>query len=348
MKCFLKVLNGVHQGKLIPITAQRFLVESTDISERHCEFIQKNDRMYLVDLTSRTGTYLNGLLLPAKEMTSLRNGDKVSIANLEFECLIDGEADALHEEDSGDIDIDSWLNSPDQFERNDDAQALLEDGSVNDMDESCTPIEEDDENENLLAVQHDRGMDSTWDQNVSVILQMIRKSHVYYPGTDADNAILGSGTSTGAALRGLFDFVGVFDCRMGSKASKPFELGSFLQFHVRDLLSSLLGLTLGPEYNQEQIPQMLEDFGEKKCLWCFLHSELLSANDLQHLREFTQSRHRVLFCGPNQVLAQKCEGKPKRPERRAPIELPKQSAPLAKKDTIDAASETLRKYFGRG
>jgi len=180
--------------------------------------------MYLVDLTSRTGTYLNGLLLPAKEMTSLRNGDKVSIANLEFECLIDGEADALHEEDSGDIDIDSWLNSPDQIERNDDAQALLEDGSVNDMDESSTPIEEDDENENLLAVQHDRGMDSTWDQNVSVILQMIRKSHVYYPGTDADNAILGSGTSTGAALRGLFDFVGVFDCRMGIKASNLFEL----------------------------------------------------------------------------------------------------------------------------
>jgi len=39
--------------------------------------------------------------------------------------------------------------------------------------------------------------------------------------------------------------------------------------------------------------------------------------------------------------------KPKRPEKREPIKLPKQTASgPTTKDTKDAASETLKKYFG--
>ncbi|MCG8651301.1 MAG: hypothetical protein MI861_15790, partial [Pirellulales bacterium] len=103
-----------------------------------------------------------------------------------------------------------------------------------------------------------------------------------------------------------FDLVAVFDCELGRGDDDQFSLERFLEFHVRDSLAEAIGFSFGAGYNQEQISQLLQDVEDRSCIFCFLGAGLLSSASLQHLREFTQSRHRVLFCGTNDHIDSKC------------------------------------------
>lgn len=45
------------------------------INEKHCEILVQNGHMYLADLGSTYGTYLNGVQLPPKKGYLLKTGD---------------------------------------------------------------------------------------------------------------------------------------------------------------------------------------------------------------------------------------------------------------------------------
>lgn len=52
-----------------------FPIGTVGISEKHCELLIQNGHMYLADLGSLQGTYLNGVRLPPKKGYLLKNGD---------------------------------------------------------------------------------------------------------------------------------------------------------------------------------------------------------------------------------------------------------------------------------
>ncbi|MCA9134315.1 MAG: FHA domain-containing protein, partial [Planctomycetales bacterium] len=64
MQMQLKVVTGGHEGKLISVKHDKFLIGRSDechirpksdsISRRHCAFVHKDGRILLVDLKSRT------------------------------------------------------------------------------------------------------------------------------------------------------------------------------------------------------------------------------------------------------------------------------------------------------
>ncbi len=94
----LKVLSGSSEGKLIPVTQEKFLIGRSDecqlrpksdsISRRHCALIQKDDRLLLIDLKSRNGTIVNEKKLDPAKAKVLKHGDKIQVGKLEFEVVI--------------------------------------------------------------------------------------------------------------------------------------------------------------------------------------------------------------------------------------------------------------------
>jgi pSer/pThr/pTyr-binding forkhead associated (FHA) protein len=68
MQVMLKVLSGTHEGKLIQIKDEKFLIgrsescqlrpKSESISRKHCVIVLKDGRVLLLDLKSRNGTFV--------------------------------------------------------------------------------------------------------------------------------------------------------------------------------------------------------------------------------------------------------------------------------------------------
>ncbi len=87
----LKVLTGSSEGKLIPVTQEKFLIGRSDecqlrpksdsISRRHCALVQKDDRLLLIDLKSRNGTIVNEKKLDPAKAKVLKHGDKITVAS---------------------------------------------------------------------------------------------------------------------------------------------------------------------------------------------------------------------------------------------------------------------------
>ena len=147
MQVMLKVLSGTHEGKLIQIKDEKFLIgrsescqlrpKSESISRKHCVIVQKDGRVLLLDLKSRNGTYVNEKQLSPERAKILKNGDQLRCGQLEFEVLIEvGIANSKQPEvqsvkeaagriteqstlDSREsIDISAWLAEADQVDRN--------------------------------------------------------------------------------------------------------------------------------------------------------------------------------------------------------------------------------------
>jgi pSer/pThr/pTyr-binding forkhead associated (FHA) protein len=146
MQVMLKVLSGTHEGKLIQIKDEKFLIgrsescqlrpKSESISRKHCVIVQKDGRVLLLDLKSRNGTFINEKQLSPEKAKILKSGDHLRCGQLEFEVLIEvgianskqpevqsvkDAAGRITEQSSLDsresFDISSWLEEADQIDR---------------------------------------------------------------------------------------------------------------------------------------------------------------------------------------------------------------------------------------
>lgn len=100
MKISLVVLTaGKMMGKEIPITAAEFrigkdpscqLKPASGVSDKHCAFLVKQGKLFLVDLGSAEGTFVNDNKISAE--VELKPKDKVKVGPLLFEVKIEASA----------------------------------------------------------------------------------------------------------------------------------------------------------------------------------------------------------------------------------------------------------------
>ena len=145
MEVKLKVLTGNHEGTMIPIAGDQFLIGRSDscqlrpksdsISRKHCVLVIREGRVLAQDLKSRNGTYVNGEKLSTERAKILSSGDKLRIGKLNFELVIEhglksakkpqvadvGDAAARTVENADsrfeEIDVTDWLDEADQIDR---------------------------------------------------------------------------------------------------------------------------------------------------------------------------------------------------------------------------------------
>lgn len=146
MQLHLRVANGAHEGKLIAVKHDKFLIGRSDdchlrpksdsISRRHCAIIHKGGKILLVDLKSRNGTEVNGKKLDPSRAKILKDGDHLKIGKLEFVAVMEAgvknvkksevkdvkeaaarAAEKVSDSRFEDVDVSSWLDEPEQIER---------------------------------------------------------------------------------------------------------------------------------------------------------------------------------------------------------------------------------------
>ena len=59
------------------------------ISRIHCKIIQRDGQFFIEDLRSANGTYVNYEKLNPHSPRLLKNGDRIRLANSDFEAMID-------------------------------------------------------------------------------------------------------------------------------------------------------------------------------------------------------------------------------------------------------------------
>ncbi len=129
MRVSLRVASGKSVGKELVVPHQEFLIGRSDachlrpksdaVSRKHCRLLVEEDAVYIEDLGSRNGTYVNGEKIT--ERHRLQSGDVLRIAKLEFEVVIDrgvktetppveiDEVGSNKEETWADEEITRWL-----------------------------------------------------------------------------------------------------------------------------------------------------------------------------------------------------------------------------------------------
>jgi pSer/pThr/pTyr-binding forkhead associated (FHA) protein len=100
MKISLVVAQGVHSGKIIPITTGQFLIgrdphcnlrpASPAVSKQHCGIFQREDKVVVQDYGSTNGTLINGAQIVGEQQ--INNDDKLKIGPLEFVIRIEAGA----------------------------------------------------------------------------------------------------------------------------------------------------------------------------------------------------------------------------------------------------------------
>lgn len=68
------------------------ILEDADVSSRHAAFVhhQEQNRLYIIDLSSRKGTLVDGAKIPANKPTKVRNGSVITIGPYSFRCTRPG------------------------------------------------------------------------------------------------------------------------------------------------------------------------------------------------------------------------------------------------------------------
>ena len=59
------------------------LINGNAVSKKHAKIVSKNNKKYLIDLSSSNGTFLNGFRIEAEKYYELKNNDKITFANVE-------------------------------------------------------------------------------------------------------------------------------------------------------------------------------------------------------------------------------------------------------------------------
>lgn len=118
MKMGLLVLSaGKWHGKLIPITRPTFVIgrdprchlrpASPVIDERHCAIICREDTVFLRDLDSASGTFLNGQRL--KGQVRLEDDNHIKVGPIEFTFRIKQRAAKVDEGTSPNVPLNETL-----------------------------------------------------------------------------------------------------------------------------------------------------------------------------------------------------------------------------------------------
>jgi len=117
---YLKFVKGTYEGKIFPIKSEEIsigrssdnvlILPPTDqsISRNHTLIEKKNNQLYLVDLNSKNGTYLNGRKILPKKKILVNPGDSIKIGSSIF--LIEEKKDSDNISDSI-KKIDNFLKS---------------------------------------------------------------------------------------------------------------------------------------------------------------------------------------------------------------------------------------------
>lgn len=143
----LRIANGSNSGRLVKIPISDFIIgrhegchlrlKSDAISRKHCVIKIKDSVVYIRDLKSRNGTFINGERLEGKK--ELKYGDVLKIGKIKFQIVIEHgvggvkkeevkspqEAAAraakseepLSKEDQAGDSISSWLEEADEIDR---------------------------------------------------------------------------------------------------------------------------------------------------------------------------------------------------------------------------------------
>lgn len=100
MKLSLKVAQGVHEGKLIPVPLAQFLIgreescqlrpASPAVSKRHCAIQIRSNKVYVRDIGSTNGTFINDQQITQE--VEVQHGDRLKVGPLEFIIQIEKSA----------------------------------------------------------------------------------------------------------------------------------------------------------------------------------------------------------------------------------------------------------------
>jgi predicted component of type VI protein secretion system len=93
MKLSLVVAQGVHTGKVIPITTPEFIIgrdpqcqlrpASPAVSKQHCAVAVRDGKVFVRDCGSTNGTFVNGEQVAADR--EVKSGDRLRVGPLEFD-----------------------------------------------------------------------------------------------------------------------------------------------------------------------------------------------------------------------------------------------------------------------
>jgi predicted component of type VI protein secretion system len=138
----LVVVGGKQAGKEIPVSGPKFLIgrgsecrlqpRSHMVSRKHCALLLEQDSVFIKDLCSTNGTFLNGERLT--EQQKLNQGDRIKIGLLELEVQLVVELGGKRKPrvasiqeaaartvasaaTNDDVDISSWLEEDDVVEK---------------------------------------------------------------------------------------------------------------------------------------------------------------------------------------------------------------------------------------
>jgi len=97
MKLSLVVAQGVHAGKVIPVTSAEFVIgrdpqcqlrpASPAISKQHCALTVRDAKAFIRDCGSTNGTFINGDQVAGER--EVKSGDRLKVGPLEFDLRID-------------------------------------------------------------------------------------------------------------------------------------------------------------------------------------------------------------------------------------------------------------------
>jgi predicted component of type VI protein secretion system len=100
MKLSLVVAQGVHAGKVIPVTSAEFVIgrdpqcqlrpASPAISKQHCALTIREGKAFVRDCGSTNGTFINGEQVAAER--EVKSGDQLKVGPLEFVLRIEATA----------------------------------------------------------------------------------------------------------------------------------------------------------------------------------------------------------------------------------------------------------------
>jgi predicted component of type VI protein secretion system len=97
MKLSLVVAQGVHAGKVIPVTSTEFIIgrdpqcqlrpASPAISKQHCALTVRDGKAFVRDCGSTNGTFINNEQVAGDR--EVKSGDRLKVGPLEFDLRID-------------------------------------------------------------------------------------------------------------------------------------------------------------------------------------------------------------------------------------------------------------------
>lgn len=98
MKVSLVVASGVHQGKVIPVVSQQFVIgrdpscqlrpASQAISKQHCAILVRDGKVFLKDYGSTNGTFLDDEQIEPNAELEVASGVRVRVGPLDFKIQI--------------------------------------------------------------------------------------------------------------------------------------------------------------------------------------------------------------------------------------------------------------------